>query len=361
MTKKLSFLALFVATVALCAAPALSVKNAYLPDASIALTLNAHKLNNSVLGDFFDHDALGTLAGFLDIELDASDPVMAELKSRLERANITVVSSLTMADVNGDELSSSEAVKKFMVCVELKEALGQLVDVVIAKVVSTESTEYTAAATQINGFKGVNLTDEEGVVIALVFSEDGRLFFVGAPDVLKKQLTAEAAAAPARLTVAQANALDGSFLSVGIVMTDEIKAMATDASPEAAGFASAVDVFLFSAATSGGLVDLQLGASFITPEFAGAVKSMLDTEVVPQVKAMAPAVAGEADVSFVNSLACSQKGNVVNLTCSLSQADIFTVVQLVGKFMDGGSEEVDELDEDVEEFDEDGVEVEEVY
>ena len=147
MTKKLSFLALFVATVALCAAPALSVKNAYSPDASIALTLNAHKLNNSVLGDFFDHDALGILAGFLDIELDASDPVMAELKSRLERANITVVSSLTMADVNGDELSSSEAVKKFMVCVELKEALGQLVDVVIAKVVSTESTEYTAAAT----------------------------------------------------------------------------------------------------------------------------------------------------------------------------------------------------------------------
>ena len=215
----------------------------------------------------------------------------------------------------------------------------------------------------VEGFslKKMNLTDEEGVVIALVFSEDGRLFFVGAPDVLKKQLTAEAAAAPARLTVAQANALDGSFLSVGIVMTDEIKAMATDASPEAAGFASAVDVFLFSAATSGGLVDLQLGASFITPEFAGAVKSMLDTEVVPQVKAMAPAVAGEADVSFVNSLACSQKGNVVNLTCSLSQADIFTVVQLVGKFMDGGSEEVDELDEDVEEFDEDGVEVEEVY
>ena len=51
MTKKLSFLALFVATAMLCAAPALSVKNAFLPDAGFALSMNIEALNKSFLGE----------------------------------------------------------------------------------------------------------------------------------------------------------------------------------------------------------------------------------------------------------------------------------------------------------------------
>ena len=177
MTKKLSFLALFVAVAMLCAAPALSVKNAYLPNASVAFTLNAHKLNNSFLGDFFDHDAFGTLAGAFEIEFDSSDPVMAQLKSCLERANITVTSALTMEEVNSfDDLNGQTASKKVMACVELKEALGPLVDIAIAKIVSTESDKYTAAPTQINGCKGVTVTDKDGVPVALAFSEDGRSY-----------------------------------------------------------------------------------------------------------------------------------------------------------------------------------------
>ena len=361
MTKKLSFLALFVATVMLCAAPAakpapsLSAKNAYLPDATMVVTLNAQKLNNSFLGDLCDHDLIGTFCSATDLDVDFSDPIMAQVKSQFEKANITVVSALTPADFE----SNVPPVKKFMVCCELKEALGPLVDVIIQKAIAQETDEFTATAIRINGCKGVKIVDKEGLTMALVFDGNGRYVFLGAPEILKSQLTEEAAAkAPARLLAAKANALDGAFLNAGIVMTDEFKAMAAaSAGPEFAGFISTIDSFLFSASTSGNIINLQLGANFITAEVADAIKSMLDSEVIPQVKAMAPALANGADVSFVNTLACTQKGSLVKLACSLSESDIMTIGQVISAAYSGSGDSDDYDFED----DEDGIEFEDVY
>ena len=359
MTKKLSFLALFAAVAMLCAAPALSVKNAYLPNASIAVTINAAKFNRSFLGELVGNDIIGVALEGAEIEIDPNDPIQAQLKALLEKSNITFTTELSVSEASSG-LEPEKAVEKSMACVEFPQPLGPLVDGLIAQMAATQKDGMTFEPIVINGFKGVKITDnKDGVAVAMVFSANGKCLFLATPATLTKQLTEEAAAAaPAQLLAAQANAVDGFFLNLGIILTDEIKAMAAEASPEAAGFASTMNALSFSASATGELVNLKLGANFITPEIAGAIKSTFDSEVLPMVQPMASSLAQGSDVSFVNTLACSLDGTQVNLTCSLSQNDIFTIMQIFNSATSGQG--ADDLDEDGDDEDEDGVEVEEV-
>ncbi len=117
---------------------------------------------------------------------------------------------------------------------------------------------------------------------------------------------------------------------------------------------STVETINLSAAGVGNLVNVNLNCSFLTPEIAAGIKSMLDTELLPQIQMMAPAMANGAEVDFVKTLATAVDGKVAGLSFSLNQKDILAIMQAVSTMMNAAEAEGDD-DDDI-----DGVEVEEV-
>ncbi|MBO4620077.1 MAG: hypothetical protein J5654_08200 [Victivallales bacterium] len=359
MTKKLSFLALFVATAMLCAAPALSVKNAFLPDAGFALSMNIEALNKSFLGEYVNHDALKEFAKFAEFEFNPNDPSQAMFKALLEKSTITVVTAITVPEMFEINDKPEAAAQKAMACIQLPQPLGPMVDTAVVALTNIKEEGVTVVPNIINECKGVLVTKEDGTRLALNFSADGRLLFVGLPELLKKQLTDEAAAAaPAKLVDANASGLPGAFVSLSILVTETLKAAISAESPESAAFASTVETLNLSAAPAGGdAVNLKLAGNFITPEIAGSVKSMAD-EYVPQVKAMAPVLANGQEVPFLDTLNAIQNGNAVSLSCTLIQKDIEIIGQVAkAAFMSAAVDNDDDADDD---DDDDGVEVEEL-
>ena len=358
MTKKLSFLALFVAAAMLCAAPALSVKNAFLPDAGIALSMNVDSFNKSFLGELVNHDALKEVVKLADFEFDPNDPTQMMLKSLLEKSTITMVTAVSPNEAGNVTDNPELALKKTMVCIQLPQPLGPMVDAVVAGLTNIKKEGCTVAPNVINECKGVLVKDEDGTQLAMNFSADGKYAFIGAPELLKKQLTdAAAAAAPAKLVATNVSGLPGAFVSLSILVTEDLKAAISAESPEAAAFASTVETFNLSAAPAGGdAVNLKLAGNFITPEIAGAVKSMAD-EYVPQAKAMAPALANGQEVPFLDTLNAVLDGNAVSLSCTLTPKDIEVIGQVAKAFMSANDD--DDADDD-DDDDDDGVEVEEL-
>ena len=355
MTKKLSFLALLATAVMLCAAPALSLKNAFLPDAGFALSMNLDALNNSFLGEYVGHDALKEMAKLAEFEFDANDPTQVMLKALLEKSTITVVSSVSPNEATEVTDKPEEALKKSLVCIQLPQPLGPMVDSVVEALANTKKQGMTFAKTAINECKGVTVTEEDNTKVALIFSADGKLIFVGLPELLKKQLTDEAAAAaPAKLVAANVSGLPGAFASLSILITEDLKSMIASSSPEAGGFASTLEFLNLSAAGAGEVIDIKVAGAFITPEMAGAVKSMVD-EYVPQVKAMAPALTNGQELKCLDTIAAAQNGNAVSISFSLTQKDIFTIMQVANNFMNANDDADDDDDDD-----DDGVEVEEL-
>ena len=343
MTKKLSFLALFAAVAMLCAAPALSVKNAFLPDAGIVCKLNAEKFNRCFLGDFANNDIIGLFLSQIEVEMDPSDPVHAQLKALVEKSNITITSSITPADVQSD-LTPEEGFSKILICVDFPQPLGPLADAAIAKLTAIQGDDLKAERTKINGFKGVKLYDDD-MALALVFSADGKRLFLGVPKVLAKQLTAEAAAAaPSQLLATQKNALDNAFVSVGFIMTDEYKALLSELSPEAAGFVASVKTIAFSAAAAtNGRIELKVDVRFTSPDVADTVKSLIDA-AIPEIKTMVSAQ-GE-DVACINTLACTAKGDLVSLSCKIGQEDISSIMQIVSAATSDSDDDFDYANDD---------------
>ena len=342
----------------LCAAPALSVKNAFLPDAGIAVSINVDSFNSSFLGEYVGHDALKEVVKLAKFEFDTNDPTQMMLKSLLEKSTITMVTAVSANEAGKVSDNPEVALKKTMICIQLPQPLGAMVDAVVMGLTNIKKEGYSVAPNVINECKGVLVKGEDGTRLAMNFSADGKYAFIGLPEMLAKQLTdAAAAAAPAKLVAANVSGLPGAFVSLSILVTEDLKAAVSAESPEAAGFASTVETLNLSAAAVGGdAINLKLAGIFITPEIAGAVKSMAD-EYLPQAKAMAPALVNGQEVPFLNTLNAGQDGNVVSFSCTLIPKDILIIGQVVNTFMSAAND--GDHDDDYDD-DDDGVEIEDL-
>ncbi|MBP5299869.1 MAG: hypothetical protein J6Y80_00560 [Victivallales bacterium] len=349
MTKKLSFLALFAAAM-LCAAPALSLKNAFQPDANLALSMNLGTINSSFVGEYVNNDIIGSLAGFVEQPIDPNDPTQAMLKALIERSTITLSVHFNADDVQGiDELEPADALKKFVVCIEFPQPLGPLVDVMIGQLSAVKRDGMSASPLQINDFKGMKVTSDEGLAVAVAFSADTKFAFLGNEESLKKQLTEEAAAAaPAKLVTALKQGYAGGTATLAIAVTDEIKSLAGQTNPEAAGYLSTVETITVAVNTLQSTVDIKLAAAFTDADTAAGVKTLLDEQVIPGAKQMAPAFANGADLAFVNTFAAAQEGNSVSLSVSLNQKDIMCIGQIAMQFMMNNQAQDDDDDDGVE-------------
>ncbi|MBR4517762.1 MAG: hypothetical protein IKO65_02045 [Victivallales bacterium] len=360
MTKKLSFLALLATAAMLCAAPALSVKNAFLSDAGFAFSMNIEALNNSFLGEYVGHDALKEAAKLAEFEFNPNDPSQTMFKALLEKSTITVVTAITVSEADEIADKPEDAAKKTVACIQLPQPLGPMVDAAVVALTNFKKEGVTVVPNVINECKGVLATDEDGSRLAMNFSADGRLLFMGLPELLKKQLTNEAAAAaPAKLVAANVSGLPGAFASLSILVTEDLKGAVGSASPEAGGFASMLESLNLSAAGAGENIDVKVTGVFTSPDTAGAVKSMVD-ENLPQIKAMGPALANGEELKCLDTIVASQNGNAVSVSFSLTQKDIFSIIQLVGKFMNADDGDDDDDGVEVEDVEVEDVEVEEL-
>ena len=355
MTKKLSFLALFAAAAMLCAAPVLSVNNAFLPDAGVALSVNLAAFNNSFLGEYVNHDVVKELAKIAEFNLDPNDPVQTMFKELIEKSTITLVTSLTINEAQGVSNAPETALAKTMFCIQLPQPIGPMVDAAIVALLGQKSDDCTIAPTTINECKGVQVTDkDDGLRLALVFDAPGKNIFVGSPELLAKQLTDEAAAAAnQKLVAANASGLPGAFASLSMVVTDSLKAAIAESNPQVAGFVSTVEDLNLSAAPAGNAINVRLLGNFLTPEIAGSIKSMVDA-YLPQAKSMAPGLTNGQDVAFLDTISATQNGKGLAVACSLTQQDIATIVQAVNTL----TADFDDGDDDDDDDDDDGVEVE---
>lgn len=357
MNQKLSFLALFAAAAMLCAAPALSLKNAFLPNAGVALSVNLEAFNNSFLGEYANHDVVKELAKIAEVELNPNDPAQTMFKALLEKSTITLATALTVNEASQVTDNPENALQKTLVCVQLPQPIGPMVDAAIVALTNQKSDDTTIAPTAINECKGVQITDkDDGTRLALVFDAEGKFIFIGAPELLAKQLTdAAAAAAPANLVAANASGLPGAFASLSMVVNDELKAAVAENNPQVAGFVSTVENLNLSAAPAGSAINVKLVGNFLTPEIAGSIKAMAD-EYLPQVKAMAPSLTNGQEVAFLDTIAAAQDGKTLSLTLALTQQDIATIVQAVNTL----TADTDDGDDDDDDDDDDGIEVQEL-
>ena len=326
------------------AAPAISINQAYLPDADVIVTSNT----NGVGRDSFLYQLSQKLTTDFLAENDLDNAAIANANDKLWDNSCAVVSlrinpaKLSLDDFTPQDLEIVGVVTYNVDCRTFLNQNMAAASAALKKVMDADD-KTTIAETTAEGLKGWDVViedDGQKLPFLLLVAEDGKSLIGGTRDTVLRQLKATPAGVP-KIAATPA----GSNFNFVLPISAKIRASFAENDSDGT-MSSVVDVkqlsrVLFSATVQPAGIDFTLAIDCTNAQYASQMNAQI-SGLLPMAAMMAD---GNEDLAFLKKISCVLNGSEVAVKCFISNEQISKLIELgkdMGNDLDQSVEVIEE-------------------